>query len=416
MELNKKLEIALYRTVPIEDPKYIVGEDKAIESFNNYMKNSEGSRSNVIGVVVLGQVGNGKTHLLRHLRLLHKADNINAIYIPDMFVGGPLVEAMNSIYRSMFSGTGNHSLNDYINEWNIYKISNEDSLSTSDNRLIKYLSMCNNEVEENLLLEYFSGSHLVPDQFSFIKRKFGFKKQIIRNDVEFSDLICDSLEFINLISGKRVLLLFDEIDRVYSSETNKISLTKSGTKLLTSYRMLFDALNNRGVSGVIAIGATPEAWDVLSNQSAFERRFKDNNVILSVPKSIMDCEKFVRKRCEENNIELSSDDIKEIKKRITSIDESKRKTWGDLMTVLRRNRVDDIVKSNDPASEVLRILTNSIAPMTWKEISSESELLIQYYPKGQPTSLLNKLSNEGKLRINPTRPRTYESLEGEYDE
>ena len=113
-----------------------------------------------------------------------------------------------------------------------------------------------------------------------------------------------ALQFIQCVTGKKILLFIDEIDKVYSDSTNSISLTKVGYKILTSYRTLFDYLNNCKVEGMITVGTTIEAWEVLSHQAAFERRFKDHQVVLKTPKTKEEVMEFIIKRFQENNVNV----------------------------------------------------------------------------------------------------------------
>jgi|GEM_PF-4988007 len=407
------LKRALNRTVPIADPNYIIGEEYSIEEFHSWVDSIQNVENGIIGAVVLGQVGNGKTHFLRYMRrdFIENKINFVGIYVPDMFVGGPLVNALNSIYRSLFVGSGNKSLKDYLPCWKAY-INNPETKVPEDisNELIRYLLACNNLEEMELVLDYFSNKDLFPDQLKYLRAKFGAKKNFINNENDFSQYIGDALEFIQLITKKTILLFFDEVDKVYSSETNTVTITRVGIKILSAYRSLFDSLNRRTISGIITVGATPEAWDVLSNQAAFERRFKDRTIILKVPKTREDSIRFCISRLEEINYTLQPGDQSLIESLINHIEENKLKTWADVISnVKSSNGVKHPIESElNPSQLIISVLKSSISPMTWHEILEENINLKDIYPKTAPTSLLLRLEKEGRIKINGTRPRTYE--------
>lgn len=406
------LKMSLDRTVPINDPKYIIGEEDSLSIFNGWIESVNNGASGFIGGVVLGQVGNGKTHFLRHVRQKYnnEVQNIYGIYIPDMFVGGPLVNALNHIYNSLFSGPGNDSLRFFIKDWENY-ISQNDYTEYLQNNIIRYLSRCNNTEEVELVLDYFSNKELFPDQLKFLKNKFGAKKSFISNENEFAVAICDALEFIQMLTQKNIALFFDEVDKVYSAETNSVTLTRVGSKILSAYRVLFDNLNIRNIKGLICIGATPEAWDVLSTQTAFERRFKDRKIILKVPKSKKDCYDFIIKRLEEVNYSIQENDTKTIEALINQMQKEKTKTWADVISGLKHNNeTSNTIVISSPADLILDILNSAIAPLTWAEIVSKSTKLQEMYPKSQPTPVLNKLKTDKKIKVNSTRPKTYESI------
>ncbi|CAH1215699.1 hypothetical protein PAECIP111893_04008 [Paenibacillus plantiphilus] len=407
------LKRALNRTVPITDPNYIIGEDNSIAVFNSWVNNIQSGENGIIGAVVLGQVGNGKTHFLRYMRreYIEKKENYVGIYVPDMFVGGPLVNALNSIYKSLFVGSGNKSLKDYLSDWKEYTKNPEAKMPEEvPNELIRYLLACDNSEEMELVLDYFSNKDLFPDQLKYLRTKFGAKKNFINNENDFSQYIGDALQFIQIVTSKSILLFFDEVDKVYSSETNTVTITRVGTKILSAYRSLFDSLNRRGISGAITVGATPEAWDVLSNQTAFERRFKDRMIVLKVPKTKEDSVHFCIDRLEEINYLLQPGDQALVESLIDQIDENKLKTWADVISNVRSsNGTMRSVKSElDPAKLIVSVLKNTVSPMTWHEILEEDDNLKDIYPKTPPTSLLTKLEKEGRIKINATRPRTYE--------
>lgn len=407
-----KLNIVLDRTVPITDPIYIVGEENAIDKLNKIFDSIEIRERGLIGCVILGQVGNGKTHFLRYIRQHYQKENDNkssiGIYIPDMFVSGPLVDSLNGIYKSMFNGPGNNNLKTYYDEWN----ENKENIGAinENNNIMKYLLLCKTKEEEELILDYYSGIDLIPDQIKYLKNKFMLKKKLINNENDFFKLIGDSLEFIFTITKKNILLLFDEIDKVYSSDTNKVRLSAVQAKILTAYRGLFDSLNNRYIRGIIAIGATPEAWNILSTQAAFERRFKDNTIMLKVPKSKDDCEKFIEKRFNEINLEMDNKDKITTKFIIEELTDDKRKTWADVISNVKNYSNKPIEVKEDPATEILNVLNDAISPLSWNEIIQESENLKKLYPKSQPTTLLRKLVHENKIKILDTKPRMYESI------
>lgn len=409
-----KFKITLNRTVPIEDPSYIVGEDQAEKSVDKLLKSLQ-FNSGVLGSVVLGQIGNGKTHFLRYIRNRYsiKENSFEGIYVPDMFVNGPLVDSINGIYKSFFSGPGNKPLTEYYNILEDYKKNN---VLNETNKIMYLLKNCINESEEKLILQYFSGKELFPDELKYLKLKFGLKKSLINNELEFYDLTGNVLEFIQTITSKGILLLFDEVDKIYSADTNKVRMSAVQAKLLTVYRGLFDYLNNKKIRGAVIIGATPEAWNILSTQSAFERRFADNRITLTVPKNIESCKDFIKLRYKENNLDYEKEDEIYIAEHINGLSEDKRKTWAELITNLKRKETKTTEQKEDPISEILNILNNSLTPLTWKEIRERSEYLGRIYEKGQPTALLKKLEKENKIIINGTTPKTYENCAGELNE
>lgn len=403
-----KIKDALNRTVPITDPGYIIGEEASINEFDSWVRSSE---QGLIGSVVIGQVGNGKTHFLRFVRKKHREQECIGIYIPDMFVSGPLVNALNGIYKSLFVGSENKSLREFGEVWENYVGSNRASLQQVNNEIIRYLLICNNREEIDLVLDYFSNKDLFPDEIKYLRSKFGAKKTFITNENDFAQYIGDSLEFLQLITGKKIILLFDEVDKVYSSETKSVLLSRVGLKILSAYRGLFDALNRKGLKGIITVGATPEAWQVLSSQTAFERRFKDRTIVLKVPKSKKDCFDFTLQRLDEIHYSANEEEKEVLKEMTNSLDESEVKTWADVISNLRSTReVKQVLKSVEPAELIIEVLDDAIGPLTWSEIIEESDSLKELYPNAQPTSLLNKLSKERKIRINPTRPKTYEII------
>lgn len=407
MNKSEKIKMALDRTVPIDDPEYIVGEADALNKMDMVIKSMQQRNGGILGCVVLGQVGNGKTHFLRYIRKNYKKSVIG-MYIPDMFVSGPLVDALTGIYKSIFNGPGNHSLSCYLNEWKCVKESEEIQQCTT-NKIFKFLQLCTNEVEERLILEYYSGYDMIPDQMKFLRSKFGLKKKIISNEIELYDLAGTALEFIQKVTGKSIVLLFDEVDKIYSADTNKTRMSAVQAKLLTAYRGLFDSLNSRLIKGIVVVGATPEAWSILSTQTAFERRFVDNVIMLKVPKKKEDCIKFIENRYKEINLEFDEEDRKYTTELVSNFEEDRRKTWADVLSNLMKSEVKSEGEEKDPAQEIMEVLLNAISPLTWNEILQESQFLSEIYPKAQPTALLKKLEKEGKIKVNETKPRTYES-------
>lgn len=414
-----KLSIALDRTIPITDPFYIVGEEDAINKLNTLFSSIENRERGLLGCVILGQVGNGKTHFLRYIRQHycneHDKNTSIGIYIPDMFVSGPLVDSLNGICRSIFNGPGNMMLNEYYKEWALFKENGTDDLRYNNN-IVKYLLMCTTKIEEELILDYYSNVELIPDQIKYLKSKFALKKRLINNDNEFYKVIGDALEFIYIITKKNILLLFDEVDKVYSSDTNKCRLSAVQAKILTAYRGLFDTLNNRNIKGIIALGATPEAWDILATQGAFERRFKDNKIILKVPKSKEDCIKFVQNRFKELNFEMNKEDRNITQKIIDELSDDRRRTWTEVISNIKNYSKKSIEVKDDPVEEIINVLIDAIAPLTWNEILEESELLQKLYPKSPPVTSIRKLEKEGKIKILNTKPRTYETINGDNDD
>lgn len=417
MKTVDKLNAVLSRTVPITDPSYIVGENNAINKLDKIFKSIEVIERGLAGCVILGQVGNGKTHFLRYTRQHYKKQDEGksaiGIYIPDMFVSGPLVDSLNGIYKSMFNGPGNRILKEYYDEWNAKKQNIEEF--AVNNNIVRYLLLCKTRDEEELILDYYSGIDLIPDQIKYLRNKFMLKKKLINNENEFFKVIGDALEFIYIVSKKNILLLFDEVDKVYSSDTNKVRLSAVQAKILTAYRGLFDALNNKCIRGVIAIGATPEAWSILSTQAAFERRFKDNTIILKVPKSKDECEEFIRKRFNEINLEMDNTDKSITKRIIDELSDDKRKTWADVISNIKNYSQKPISINEDPSTEILNVLNDAISPLTWNEIVQESEILKKLYPKAQPTTILKKLVNDNKIKVLDTKPKMYESMSEDYD-
>lgn len=413
--LETILKNALNRTVPIADPQYIIGEEESIREFDTWVAGISNEQQGVVGSVVLGQVGNGKTHLLRFVRREYSNRGYIGIYIPDMFVNGPLVNALNGIYKSFFVGSENNSLKDYCDIWDdfIKGNGNREVLLKSNNEIIRYLLICNNKEERELVLDYFSNKDLFPDQLKYLRSKFGAKKNFINNENDFAQYIGDSIEFLQLITKKTILLFFDEVDKVYSSETRSPNLTKVGLKILSAYRGLFDLLNRKGILGVLCVGATPEAWEVLSTYTAFERRFKDRTILLKVPKTKNDCVEFIFKRFDEINFLPEEKDKEIIRNMINDLDESQRKTWADVISNLRNTKeLQRTVKTKEPAELIIEVLEDAIGPLTWAEIIEENDQLKSLYPHGQPTSILNKLTKEGFIRINSTAPKTYEIIRG----
>ncbi|URT71209.1 hypothetical protein [Cytobacillus firmus] len=416
-EIFDYLKKALDRTVPISDPEYIIGEEDSFTEFNSWVENSITGTSGFLGGVILGQIGNGKTHFLRYIRR-HFLSKMIGIYVPNMFIGGPLVNSLNAIYESLFTGPGNYPLRKFYEEWQKYKEQNEREIQDKyyRNEIFRYLLRCDNEDEANLVLDYFSNVELFPDQLKFLRNKFGAKKNFITNENDFAKFCGDALEFLQVVTGKSLLLLIDEVDKVYSAETKSVLNTSVGLKVLSAYRVLFDHLNSRNLNGLICVGATPEAWDVLSNQKAFERRFVGRNAYLKVPKTKQDCFDFIIKRLQEINYRPNSNDQEIIKNLIDSLDETSLRTWADVISNLRngKNSSEDLVKEDDPEEIILEILSNSLYPLTWSEILERSDKLRGIYPKSPPVSKLNQLKKDNKIRILSTKPRTYELVSEDY--
>ncbi|WP_329470496.1 hypothetical protein [Exiguobacterium sp. 9-2] len=416
-EIFEYLKKALDRTVPISDPEYLIGEEESFAEFNSWVENSITGTSGFLGGVILGQIGNGKTHFLRYIRR-HFNSKMIGIYVPNMFVGGPLVNSLNAIYESLFTGPGNYPLRKFCEEWKEYKEKNEKELQEKyyRNEIFRYLLRCDNEDEANLVLDYFSNLELFPDQLKFLRSKFAAKKNFITNESDFAKFCGDALEFIQVITGKSLLLLIDEVDKVYSAETKSVLNTSVGLKVLSAYRVLFDHLNSRNLNGLICVGATPEAWDVLSNQKAFERRFVGRNAYLKVPKTKQDCFDFIIKRLQEINYQPDSKDQELIKNLIGNLDETSLRTWADVINNLRngKNSSETVVKEDDPEEIILEILSNSLYPLTWSEILERSDKLKGIYPKSPPVSKLSKLSKDNKIRIISTKPKTYELISEDY--
>lgn len=412
MSVLEVLATALNRTVPISDPKYIIGEDQSLTKYNTLVKSVVSGTQGFIGSVILGQVGNGKTHFLRYVRKMH-SDQVG-VYVPDMFVSGPLAGALNSIYHSLFYGPDNASLRSYYDAWQEFIQGRANEISElSNNEIVRYLLQCNNREEAELILDYFSNKELFPDQLKFLKSKYGAKKSFINNENDFAIMIGYAFQFIQTITGKAILLFVDEVDKVYSFETKNVCLSRVSAKILTAYRILFDHLNGRNIYGIISIGATPEAWDVLSQQSAFERRFKDREIRLKSPKSSEECFSFAIRRLDEIGYKASAEDKVELNSLVNSLKPEDVKTWADVISKLRANptNLHNEISNKDPepADEILGILNNSIFPLTWSEIVSKSALLQRHYPKSQPTPILKALEKSGKIITHPTKPQTYET-------
>lgn len=405
--LNKSLD----RIVPIADPDYIIGEDYSLKAFDSWVHSCISGTDGFIGTVVLGQIGNGKTHFLRYVRRSYLSSMIG-VYVPNMFISGPFVDALNEIYKTFFYGPGNHVLKHYYLDWQKFKDINKNLVGDYQNDIIRYLLQCNNQEEAELVLDYFSNQSLFPDQQKFLRNKFGAKKNFITNESDFAKASGEAFEFIQLITGKPLLILFDEVDKVYSSETKSVCLTRVGTRILTSYRVLFDHLNVKHLKGIICIGATPEAWDVLSKQTAFERRFKDRKVVLKVPKSKEDCTHFILKRLQEIEYDPTPSDIEIVRNTVRNLSDENMNSWADVISAIktgpRSRRLIKVVK--DPATIILEVLDNSISPLTWGEIISKSAELRRMYGANQPTPILSKLEKEKLIKSSSTNPKTYESL------
>lgn len=416
METLDKLKCVLDRTVPISDPSYIVGEEDAIKKLDRLFISLVHREQGLLGCVILGQIGNGKTHFLRYIRYYYESnDSSIGIYIPDMFVSGPLVDSLRGIYKSLFIGPGNSLLSEYYNKWISFKKDKPQEFY-NENNIMKYLSICNNKAEEELVLTYYSNIDLIPDQVKFLRNKFGLKKRLISNENDFYKVIGDALEFIYILTNKNILLLFDEIDKIYSYDTNKLSLSRVQAKILSAYRGLFDALNNRKIKGIIVIGATPEAWDILSTQGAFERRFKDNKIILKVPKSKQDCIKFLEDRFDEINLKMDDNDKIIVEEILETLPETKIRTWAEVISNIKNYNYKPVEIKDEPVTEIIKVLNDAISPLTWNEIIKESELLQKIYPKSQPTTLIKKIQKENKIRILDTKPKTYEAINGDIND
>lgn len=420
---NNVIEIlrnTLDRIVPISDPKFIIGERNNIDIFEQWIESS--NSNGLLGTVIIGQIGNGKTHFLRYARTYYarKKEAFNGIYVPNMFVSGPFVNVLNEIYKSFFVGAGNYLLKEYYDQWEKFKQSCDiEEIEGYQNDIFRWLLKCNNREEAELVLDYYSNKELFPDELKFLKTRFGAKKNFITNESDFSRVTGNAMQFMQVVSGRDILLLFDEVDKVYSSETNTVCLSKVGVRTLTAYRGLFDHLSMMGIRGMICIGTTPEAWDVLSRQTAFERRFKDRTIILKVPKTKEDCLEFVVNRLEEINYEVDNNERMKLKEIVSELSEENMRTWADVISALRKPNTEvQKVEDTSPTTIILEILENTISPLSWNEIVSKSKKLQEMYPKSQPTQLLSKLANEHKIKINSTKPRTYEAiwLEEDYDE
>lgn len=409
INLITKLRISLDRTVPLEDPNYIFGEEASLNGFKEWMKSVD-LGNGFLGAVVLGQIGNGKTHFLRYIRQYYRTnDSLVGIYVPNMFISGPFVDALNGIYSSFFFGPENYSLKTYADKW--LQLDKSKVSLNDNNEIFRYLARCNNKQEVEKVLHYFSNAELFPDDHIFLRSKFGAKKKFIVNENDFAKYTADALEFLQVISQNKILFLFDEVDKVYSADTNSECITRVGLRILSAYRVLFDLLNARNLSGLICIGATPDAWDVLSRQAAFDRRFKHNKIILKVPKTHNDCLLFVNQRLQEIGYTPNETDKEQIKNLVYSIDQEKLKTWADVITALRSDQSEKkVLDSKDPVEQILQVLNNSVAALTWSEIIAKSSVLKQLYPNSQPTPLLTKLEKEGKIKAYPTKPKTYESV------
>jgi hypothetical protein len=403
-ELKEKLGSCLNQLVLIADPEYIVGEDKSISQFKKWLDDCE---SGMMGAVILGQIGNGKTHFLRYLRKKYSKEAVG-IYMPDMFFNGPLIDSLNGLYRLLFQESTNKPLGAYLEWW--AQMDKEEAVKKyTDNQIIRYLSICDNADEEKLALDYFSNKDLFPDQISYLRKKFAAKKRFINNENEFVKAFVDALQFIQYVTGKKILLLIDEVDKVYSNSTNKVSLSKVGYKILTTYRTVFDYLNNNKEKGIIAVGATIEAWEVLSHQAAFERRFKDHRVVLKTPKEKKDVAEFVSKRLEENGMVVDTDLTRMIEKYVSDLTENERKSWAVIISALQEERHMPQEKvQEDPQAMILDVLDHAFAPLTWEQMLSQSDVLRRIYPNGKPARMLQSMQKEGKIVINDDKPNTYE--------
>ncbi|MBU3175197.1 hypothetical protein KPL47_02315 [Clostridium estertheticum] len=406
------LTTALDRSVLITDPEYIVGEDESIKEFKNWVNNIQ---QGMTGAVALGQIGNGKTHFLRYTRRYYREEHgLVGIYIPDMFASGALVDSLNNIYTSFFYGPGNYNLKYYYERWVEFEKNEKDRIvELSNNNIVRYLLHANNKEEKELVLEYFSNKDLFPDDIKFMRSKFGAKKRFIKNENDFTKACGDALEFLQYITDKSILIFIDEVDKVYSYDAKKECITKVSYKILSAYRSLFDHINARNIKGLICVGATIEAWNVLSWQTAFERRFKDHKIKLKSPKTKEDIYKFVLKRLKEIEYFIIENENEILKERINKLSEENMKSWADIMSALKSPTEEKTINLyvNDPREEILDILNNSILPLGWDQIVNKSDILRNMYPKNQPTKILSSLVKDGKIQINVTKPLTYEAID-----
>lgn len=405
-EIREKLESSLVRTGVIGDPEYIIGENKTIDQYGKWV---DECKNVMMGSVILGQIGNGKTHFLRYVRKKYQ-DNDRAVglYMPDMFFNGPLIDSLNSLYGSLFKESINNDLVFYLPNWNEM---NKEGVEEKypDNKIIRYLVHCSNEDEKKLVLNYFSNKDLFPDQVSYMRKKFGAKKKFINNENDFVKAFVDALQFIQYVTQKKILLFIDEADKVYSNSTNTISFSKVGYKILTTYRTLFDYLNNSNIEGIITIGVTIEAWEVLSHQTAFERRFKDHKAALKTPKEKVDVVEFIKKRFCENNIAVDAETIKGIEKYISYLTDGEMKSWADIISaLLNRKKIASGEGIIDPQRAILEVLDNALSPLTWEQMLENSKVLRNIYPNAQPNKVLQGMYKEGKIIINNSKPNTYE--------
>lgn len=238
------------------------------------------------------------------------------------------------------------------------------------------------------------------------------KKRFINNENDFVTAFVAALQFIQCVTGKKILLFIDEIDKVYSDSTNSISLTKVGYKILTSYRTLFDYLNNCKVEGMITVGTTIEAWEVLSHQAAFERRFKDHQVVLKTPKTKEEVMEFIIKRFQENNVNVENADKKDIEKYVSYLTENDMKSWANIISALLKGKNSDSMnKTIEPEEIILDVLSKSLVPLSWEEMLESSDALAAIYPKAQPIKTLQSMNKRGKIIINEGKPNTYEISE-----
>ena len=81
--IRKNIDESMIRINLIADPEYIVGEDKNVHCYLSWMNRCNNL---MMGSVVLGQIGNGKTHFLRYMRKkVEENETAVGIYMPDMF-------------------------------------------------------------------------------------------------------------------------------------------------------------------------------------------------------------------------------------------------------------------------------------------------------------------------------------------
>lgn len=406
--IRKNIDESMIRINLIADPEYIVGEDKNVQCYLSWMNKCDNL---MMGSVVLGQIGNGKTHFLRYMRKkVEENETAVGIYMPDMFFNGPLVDALNSLYASLFKSNINKDLSTYLEDWE--KAGKSLANRYVDNNIVRYLTHCNNTDEKRLVLDYFSNKDLFPDQVSYMRKKFNAKKRFINNENDFVTAFVNALQFIQCVTGKKILLFIDEIDKVYSDSTNSISLTKVGYKILTSYRTLFDYLNNCKVEGMITVGTTIEAWEVLSHQAAFERRFKDHQVVLKTPKTRAEVMEFIIKRFQENNVNVENADKKDIEKYVGYLTENDMKSWANIISALLKGKNSDLMNGTiEPEEIILDVLSKSLVPLSWEEMLESSDALAAIYPKAQPIRTLQSMNKRGKIIINEGKPNTYEISE-----